>query len=677
MLKDGLIPLGEKNGSLRFLTQAAITLQRQFDAIEYRQADARAALNGVLRNIFKPLPSARLSNVRPVTAGIKVVIGGGQSVSLDGDKEAIQMHMEFAPTANYDAARTDRENDSRHPRERANIYLLARSDTDAQQLAVSTVRCGKFLDQYRTTSDPETQEFVRIVDERLTRVTNELEGKLKTALFSGSFVAHGDHRPVSECGPDVLEAAKAFLADAAARVFDRYIEAPHQADSGLAEKFLKTPLDRVTTNEDPLSLVSRAGGRAQIKSDYKAIVSIRDYLGQQGQVEGRRLLDHFADPPFGWAKDTTRYLLAAAFLSGDIKLRIAGVDHVVKNDESLGAFSSNRALGAVGIALRQERPDPEALARASDRLRDLTGENILPLEDEIASSAKKHFPSYQARFSPLAVELGSLGLDSGDQADRAENLANDLTEIVRGDGSDAVRRLGSADSPLYESIVWARKLKRALDNGLRAKLAHLKRVREGIDDLPDTGIPATLKTSAAETLESVSDILKRESFFEEAASLGTASDELDKLIAGAVADLSRQQTQLANEELARWQSSRDWADLKDEDRAWFSAEVENLSIDAEGTLDGLKKLVRHDYSLNNRMRDLAANIAKKAEENRAANSQVPASNGGQGEVTEAELLVPKVFKTANQIDLLISELTKLRARLSASIAVRIKWKEID
>ena len=341
---------------------------------------------------------------------------------------------------------------------------------------------------------------------------------------------------MSECGAEVQEAAKKFLEGAAARVFDRYSEAPHQADSGLAEKFLKTPLDRITSNEDPLSLVSRVGGRAQIKLNHKALVSIKDYLGQQGQVEGRRLLDHFADPPFGWSKDTTRYLLAAAFLGGEIKLRIAGVDHVVKNDDTLAAFSSNRAIGPVGIALRQERPDPEALFRASDRLRDLTGENILPLEDEIATAAKKHFPAYQAVFGPLAVELRSLGLDSADQVDRAENLASDLTEVVSGDGSDAVNRLGGVESPLYESLVWARKLKKALDNGLRANLSHLKRLRQEIGDLPDFGIPARLKASAAETLASVADILGRESFFEESAALGSALHELDKLVAEATCE---------------------------------------------------------------------------------------------------------------------------------------------
>src|SRR5262245_66676970 len=102
MLKDGMIPLGEKNGSLRFLTQAAITLQKQFDTIEFRQADVRAALNGVLRSVFKPLPSARLSGVRPVTAGLKVVTSGGQSVAPGGEKEGIQIRVECVPPGSFE-----------------------------------------------------------------------------------------------------------------------------------------------------------------------------------------------------------------------------------------------------------------------------------------------------------------------------------------------------------------------------------------------------------------------------------------------------------------------------------------------------------------------------------------------------------------------------------------------
>jgi len=680
LLKDSMIPLGEKNGGLRFLTQAAITLQKQFDQIEFRLVDLRSELNGVLRSIFKPLPSARLSGVRPVTAGLKVVIGGSQSVSLEGEREAIQFHAEFVPAVSYDVVRTERENESRIARERTTVFLLGRSDAEADSIAVTLVRCRKFLDSHRAASEQETQEYVRIVDERMKRASAELERKLLAALMAGSFIAHGTHQPVSERGSELLEAAKSFLAEMAGRVFDRYVEAAHQADSGLAEKFLKTPMDRISSTEDPLGLVTRAGGRSQIKLDHKAIVSIKDYLGQQGQVEGRRLLDLFSDPPFGWSKDTTRYLLAAAFLGGEIKLRIAGSDHFVKNDDSLAAFSSNRSFGAVGIALRQEPPDPEALVRASDRLCNLTGEDTLPLEDEIAAAAKKHFPTYQAVYAPLATELRTLS-DTLEQSERAENLSGDLAEVVSGDGSDAVKRLGGIDSPLYESLVWARKLKNALDNGLRETLRHLKKLRQEIEGLPDSGIPARLKESAADTLTTVKDLLNRESFFEESASLGTASAELDKLIAATTAELAIQQNELSLQELTRWETLSDWHDLTDDERIWFRREVDKLAIEADGTLAGLKKLMGHDYTLNTRLRELAQAITKKGAENRVARDKDEKRGEDKeekvAEVVDTELLVPKVFKSSRDIDLLIAELTKLRSRITSARHARIHWKEID
>jgi hypothetical protein len=682
MTKDSMIPLGWKNGGLRFLTQAAVTLQRQFDLIEYRQADLRARFNGVIRAIFNPLPSARLNGVRPVTAGLKVSLGGGQAISLEGEKEAIAFQVEFVAPGSYDTTRTERENDSRSASARATLFLMARSDSDADDLAVTLVRCQKFLDHHRNSSDPETTEFVRIVEERMNLIAAELERKLSAALLAGSFVSHGSHQSAAECGTDVLDAARAYLAAAAGRVFDRYAEAPHQAEAGLAEKFLKTSLDRIATAEDPLGLVVRPGGKAQIRPDSKAISSIKDYLGQNGQVEGRRLLDHFSDPAFGWSKDTTRYLLAAAFVGSEIKLRIAGKDFLVKSDEVYAAFASNRSLGAVGIGLRQDRPDPEILDRASTRLRTLTGEAVLPLEDEIANAAKKHFPTYQAVFSPLAVELRSLGLTAASQADRAENLSSDLTEVVGGDGSDAINRLGGIDSPLYESLVWAKKLKKALDQGLREKLGHLKQLQTEIHALPDSGIPAKLKDSAAETLDTVADILARDSFFDEASSIGSASTLLDQLVAATTTELATQQKTLGSDALASWQASADWFDLKDDDRSWLTAEVEKLTIKAEGTLAGLRKLISHDYSLNHRLRELAETMKTRAAEWRTLGKQVVAelvtSAATQApEVTEQELLVPKVFKSANDIQLLITALSKLRAQISASKQIRITWKQID
>jgi len=676
MLADGMIPLGEKDGGVRFLTQAAVTLQKQFEQVEYRQADVRAELNGVLRSLFQTLPSTRLAQVRPVSAGIKVGIGGGQFVALEGDKEPIQFHLEFVTPSSYETTRTERENDSRASKERTSVYLLGRADPDADQLATTLVRCNKFLSTHRTASDLEVQEFIRIVEGRAQRTTADLERKLSASLLQGSFVAHGAHEAVSGHGAEVLFAANSFLAAAAAKVFDRYTEASLQADSGLAEKFLTTHLDRITSKEDPLGLVSRAGGKPQVKVDHKALVSLTDYLGQNGQVEGRRLLDHFSAPPFGWSKDTTRYLLAAAFLGGSLKLRIAGQDHQVKSDEALTAFSSNKQFGAVGISLRAEKPNPEALARASDRLRDLSGENILPLEDEIAVAAKKHFPAFQALFGPLAVELRNFGLPA-ECSERAESLVEDLTEVVSGDGSDAVKRFGGPESPLHDDLVWARNLKKALDNGLQARLTQLQHLRREIASLPDTGTPAELKVGASETLHAIDDILSRDAFFAETAALAKHADALDKQIADTVAKLAAQQAQVRETAVERWSQSPAWQMLDGEARDWLTAGVGKLVCDAKPNAEGLRRLLNHDYTLNHQLRALEAKMAEQASQTRAKPAEIsdpePSSTASPSELAKPEtLLLPASLNSAAQLRTLIAQLTAYLAALEAGKSVRLE-----
>jgi len=683
LLADTMIPLGEKNGGLRFLTQAAVTLQKQFDLIEYRNADVKNELNGVLRSIFSPLPSARIAQVRPVTAGLKVVIGGSQSVSLEGEKEPIQFHVEFVTTSAYEETRTDRENDSRSSRERSSIFLLGRSAPETDQLAVTLVRCRKFLDAHRMTSDSETQEFVRMVENRLQRTVAEMERKLADALHQGAFIAHGSHEAISSRGTTVLEASKSFLADAAAKVFDRYSEAPHQADGNLAEKFLTTPLDRITTREDPLSIVSRAGGKSKIKLDHKAIVSIADCLGQYGQMEGRRLLDHFSAPPFGWSKDTTRYLLAAAFLGGLVKLRVAGQDHNVKSDESLASFASNRAFGAVGVALRDEKPDPDAMIRAADRLRDLSGDNVMPLEDEVAAAAKKHFPAYQATFGPLALELNSLGLPES-CATRAEELVQDLTEIVSGDGSDAVKRLGGVESPLHADLLWARSLTRALDQGLRSQLLHLRKLRSEIDALPGTSLPGKLREDAEEPLELIDDLLARKSFFEESAALGTQSSTLDQMIATTVTAITEQHNLLRSETLAKWTHSPDWADLDNDDRDWLTREVDALAKQEGSDVAGLRALLSHEYSLNHQLRSLGASMEDRAKKHRADRDAQGTLNpageppaGGGAEVSEKTLLLPSSLNNAKEIETLIAQLSAYLDTIQTGVKVRINCRFVS
>ena len=140
-------------------------------------------------------------------------------------------------------------------------------------------------------------------------------------------------------------------------------------------------------------------------------------------------------------------------------------------------------------------------------------------------------------------------------------------------------------------------------------------------------------------------------------------------------------------------------DLSEDDRAWFTSEAVKLTIDAESTLDGLKKLLSHDYSPNHRLRELSEAITNKAEERRRerdrdksrdeegrdegghdrdkSRDEEGRDEGGEVTVKETTVMVPTIFKSADQIESLVAELHKLRSQIGKKVRIRIIWKEID
>ena len=124
-------------------------------------------------------------------------------------------------------------------------------------------------------------------------------------------------------------------------------------------------------------------------------------------------------------------------------------------------------------------------------------------------------------------------------------------------------------------------------------------------------------------------------------------------------------------------ASDDWRDLSDDDRTSIHADVRKLSIAAEGTLASLRRLLGHEYSLSLGLREIAANLKQRAAANRKSREKKSAAeSSATAEVAHTEVLVPAVFKSANDIDLLIEELKKLRARVGDAKHLKITWKHL-
>lgn len=311
LLQDPAIPLSEVDGSLRFMSEAVTVLEKDRQKIIPKSIDVRNILNSKLREIFTPMPNARLNGTRTVNCGIRIV-NGGLNISLLGEKEEIQMHLQFAPAAGHETFKQEAILESQQRANRNAVYLVGFEDEEVEKLAVEIFRSNSIYSQNRNkTVEKEISDYLNGQLQLADRLGAEVENRLTKALTKGSFVFRGKPKAVSELDSNLQGAAKKFLESVAEEVFEKYAEAPIQVDSGTAERFLKTEkLDKIASKDDPLNLVKKVGKTVGIDVAHKALVSIRDYLEKFGSTDGRKILDDFYASPYGWSKDTTRYLSA-------------------------------------------------------------------------------------------------------------------------------------------------------------------------------------------------------------------------------------------------------------------------------------------------------------------------------------------------------------------------------
>ncbi|WP_213286691.1 BREX system P-loop protein BrxC [Bradyrhizobium sp. sGM-13] len=662
MLGDVHVPLGEKDGSLVFLSEKLRDIEQERGALALRSVDVRRAFNDALREVFDPLPRVNLHGTLAVASGLKAQTGSAVT-SLAGDQNPIQTVVELVPAADYDAARNRMLDDSRSRTGRNAIGLLARANPELDDVANEIYRSQRIAELHRNEPDQEVRDYCGAQLDRASKLAVQLQSKIKQTLQGGSFVFRGQATAVSALNVDLLEAAKKLLTDVAEQVFDRYAEAPVRVATDTAEKLLKVANPAaISSSLDPLGLVQIVAGRASFRSDHKAMISIRDYIDKRGTVDGKRLLDDFSSDPFGWSPDTARYILAAMLMAGEIKLKVSGREVTAAGQQAIDALKTNNSFKPIGVALRDERPSIEMLGRAAERLTELVGETVIPLEQEISKAAAKHFPRFQHDYGSLSEKLSGLGLGG---ADRSRTLNKDIADVLFTDASDAPQRLGAEDSAIYDNVKWAFEAKRALDNGLDATVRELQSHRHEIEELPNTGAPGELRKELGEDLGNLSERLKKEEFFKHAADLSSLLTHIKGRVRDAVISLSDQQKLRLKESVEDLQRVPEWAGLTQEERGNAATRLEALALTVSENLIGLKKLLARDYDISSTIDDLKRSITRQHQERQRQEFDEEAAKIKVEKTAKLSrsISVPAKLASAGELDALIFQLNELKAQL--------------
>ena len=672
MLQDVHVSLGEKDGNLCFLSERLRDIDQERGQIALRTAEVRRIFNEGLRNCFDPLPKVSLRGTMSVATGLKAQSSGALT-SLAGDNNPLQTIVEFVPASDYEVTRTRLLDDSRVRAGQSTIALVTKAAADLDDLAGEIYRCQRISELHRNEADQEVKDYCATQLDRAAKLALSLQSKIKQALQAGSFLFRGETTAVTALDGDLLVASRKLLEKAVEQVFDRYAEAPERVQTDLAEKFLRAGNPKAISGSlDPLGLVTMTGGQASLKSDHKAMLSIRDYIDRNGTVEGKRLLDHFSAAPFGWSPDTTRYILAAMLMGGDIKLKVSGREVIAAAQQAIEALKTNNSFKPIGVALRNERPSNEILGRAAARLTELIGDPVLPLEAEISKAAVKNFPRFQNDYAPLAEKLDGLGLKGGE---RLRSMTQEIADVLLTDASDAPTRMGAETSALFDNLKWALEIKRALDNGLDETLKSLQAHRSDILALPDTSIPGDLRREVAEHLGQLNDRLQTDEFYRHLADFNTLLTDLKAKVRDAVGKLASQQKDRVKDGLEGLSRLSEWGELTQEEQSSVVNRLEELIITTTMDLDGLRRLMAQNFDVNSTVEDFKRSIQRQGQERRRQRIEEEQATKGQNGPTKLtkSIHLPAKLTTVSDLDALIQRLHEFKSEMGLYAEVELTF----
>lgn len=663
LISDAIVPFGEQDGQLCFFSEKLNDIEQERATIPLRAVELRRIQNEALKEAYSPLPGTHLNGTLSVQTGLKTQASSGLPVSLAGDRNTVQTIVEIVDPKEYETTKVRLTDESRHKSAQYHIFLFGRSTPEMEELTNEIYRSREIVSKYRSEPDQEVKEYCNGQVDRANRLMGELERLIKRSLVQGSFIFRGEVTAVESLNQDLIEASRKHLAGVAEQVFDRYAEAPTRAGTDLAEKFLRLGnLTGVTTQTDPLNLVQTQGGRPSINTEHKAITSIRDMIERQGAIEGKRLIDIFTDAPFGWSQDTLRYLVAAMLVAGEIKLKVAGREVTVNGQQAIDALKTNNTFKSVGISLRDERPGMEILAKAAERLTELSGDMVVPLEDEISKATTKLFPALQHAYGPLAEKLKSLDLPG---SDRLESLSQDIKDILFNDASDAPQRLGGEDSLLYANLKWASELKQSLEHGLEDTLRQLQKHRREIDTLPNSGTPGVLKSELADELGQLKERLASSDFFHYSTDYASALTHLKSRVRDAVMKMAEEQQERIKDGEQDLNRIAEWKELTGQEQNNLLADLETLVSEAAEDLSGLRILVNQEYTIQSSLQDLKNRVQKIGQQRlqeKLKEEQEEAKKAGQKKITR-QLKPRKQITSLGDLDELIRELQQIRGEL--------------
>jgi hypothetical protein len=290
----------------------------------------------------------------------------------------------------------------------------------------------------KTTKSEEEIAILREKQIEADSLRKTVESGFRSALVSGVIIYNGEETPLDGSAKDLNTIFERELNDILPHIYTKFDVVTYQVNEKSVVELLSQPAPTLHNIESHLSLFDEAGN-IQLHSPVlnEVLTEVKDRTQKGEECDGRSLLEHFRQAPYGWDGNVTRIALSALFRSGDISIKFEGKDFLsytqkaaVEALRTLTNFNKTEFIYQDTSLTLQERIE------AKQKLDILFSYKGTDTANELSNAIVQNLGQLAAENKSIAVHCQYAQLPLKDEYGRLRKLCEQITE-----GANAASRI--------------------------------------------------------------------------------------------------------------------------------------------------------------------------------------------------------------------------------------------
>jgi len=670
LIADATIPIGETDGKLSYLSEEVAKVEQERANIPANDIDRTLVQKGILEQIFARPPKAVIEGTKTVDSGICVFDGAREHEIVGNDKD-IRFVLRLVERSRLDDEKQTLITESNARDNKGKIYMAAATPNGLSAALKEIHQAEEIVKRQGNNTDPAVGRYLTGQKQFAQNKSTEVRQMLTKAFLEGWFVYAGLSQAVETVDADLFVACRKKLGTVAEVVFDQYKKASQNVAANVAEAFLKTnDLSQITRERDPLGLVQVKGTATEINLAHPALQAVIEFFDRHANPDGKRILTEFTRPPFGWSKETTRYLVAALFYAQKVKLLINGKEHPVIGEQSLKAFSNNSSFNGVTVKPNLDEVPEDIRRRSAERLSELTGETIVPLPQMVAKAAAKHLPLFLQEVQDLPYRLKDLGIET----ERLERLQRSLNQALMGDGAEAIPLFGAESSEIFDDLQWARRIVSCLNQGAENDLNRVARLTAKVDQLQQQKLMPDLVEAWQDGSADLRLHIRNGSFVDQLQDIRQQLEDLEGQVAAHCREQAESASQRVQAQVDALLQSASFQSLDESAQEAFTDEARRLVPRIEPSIEAILASQGEQIRALSELDALRRRIEQAAAPEPEPEPE-PTTDHRPLTTDHTQAALPRSLASTAELEQLIEQLQALRADLEAGKSVSLQFKQ--